>query len=187
MDDTIVAAVPLHHSYGMGCCLMAAISCGATLLVPEGGEPFVFRRRRMLDLLEQEDSPPFPGVPALFRFLAKAPGTAISRDSASASRGRRPAAIDVRRVQACLRRRRPAAHGCTETGLLTMNLTEDPDASASSVGRPIRDVRVAIVDDSGNEVEPGRIGEIVVSSPAMSNGYAGAPEANRLSFRDGSS
>ncbi len=187
VDDTIVAAVPLHHSYGMGCCLMAAISCGATLLLPEGGEPFVFRRRRMLDLLEQEDVTVLPGVPALFRFLAKAPGTAdLSRlrlcfsGAAPLPRStfdefKRAFGVDVRQL-----------YGCTETGLLTMNLTEDPDASASSVGRPIRDVRVAIVDDSGNEVEPGRIGEIVVSSPAMSNGYAGAPEANRLSFRDGS-
>jgi long-chain acyl-CoA synthetase len=184
--DKLIGTLPLHHSYGMGCCLLAAISCGATLLLPEGREPFVLRRQRTLELLEQEHVTVFPGVPAQFRFLAGAPrsadlsGLRLCFSGAAAlpqstfNEFKSAFGIPVRQL-----------YGCTETGTLTMNLDEDPEPSSASVGRPIQHVQVTVIDDSGSEVEPGRIGEIAVSSPAMTSGYEGAPEANRLSFRDG--
>jgi long-chain acyl-CoA synthetase len=78
-------------------------------------------------------------------------------------------------------------YGCTETGSATANLDADPRASAASVGTPFDGVTVEVTDDDGRPVEAGRIGEVVISSPAMTAGYAGVPEAvNREAFPGGS-
>ena len=76
-------------------------------------------------------------------------------------------------------------YGCTEAGAVTLNLDDDPRATATSVGRPLEGVEVAIIDVAGAELEAGRNGEVVIRSPAMSAGYAGADALNRQVFRDG--
>jgi long-chain acyl-CoA synthetase len=47
----------------------------------------------------------------------------------------------------------------------------DPDSGALSVGVPIFNTVVRVVDDSGNEVEPGQIGEFVTAGPEVVSGY----------------
>jgi long-chain acyl-CoA synthetase len=77
-------------------------------------------------------------------------------------------------------------YGLTETGAVSVNLDEDPEATAASVGLPLRGVDVAILDAAGAEVDEGRIGEIAIRARGMTRGYAGVPdEVNREAFRDG--
>jgi long-chain acyl-CoA synthetase len=58
-------------------------------------------------------------------------------------------------------------YGLTETGAVTINLDEDPWATAASVGRPMPGIDVDVLDVAGDPVEPGHIGDVAVSSPAM--------------------
>ncbi|GIW41100.1 MAG: AMP-dependent ligase [Candidatus Binatia bacterium] len=44
----------------------------------------------------------------------------------------------------------------------------------SSIGRPLPDVEVRIVDEEGKEVPPGTVGELWVRTPRVMKGYAGA-------------
>ena len=73
-EDRLFCAIPLFHTYGMGCCLIAAIRNSATLVFLDDQNPFVLARRRALELLEHERISVFPGVPFHFRHLADAPG-----------------------------------------------------------------------------------------------------------------
>jgi long-chain acyl-CoA synthetase len=52
----------------------------------------------------------------------------------------------------------------------------DPDSGALSVGVPIFDTLVRVVDDDGNDVPPGEIGEFVTSGPQVVSGYWNKPE-----------
>jgi long-chain acyl-CoA synthetase len=174
-DDRLFCAIPLFHAYGMGCCLIAAIRHGATLVLLDEPHPFVLRRERALELLARERVTVFPGVPLDFRHLADAAtgadlsslrlcfssGTALPRETFDAFATR--FGVPVRQL-----------YGCTEAGTLTANLDPDPVASLESVGTPVGDVDVLIVD-----------GEIAVSSPAMTDGYSDMEELNRRAFRDG--
>jgi long-chain acyl-CoA synthetase len=184
-DDAILGMVPLHHTYGLGCCLMAAVHSGATLVLPEDRHPFVLRRARTLELIEQSRVTVVPGVPVQFRVLAGARGSPRLPDvrlvlSAAAALPR--ATFDAFREAFGLPVRQ--LYGTTETGALTVNLDADPAATAGSVGRPLPGVRVTIRDGSGGEVEDGRIGDVVVSSVGMTRGYAES-EDDSLAFRDG--
>jgi long-chain acyl-CoA synthetase len=174
-DDRPFCAIPLFHTYGMGCCLVAAVRNGATLVFLDTAHPFLLARGRALELLERERVTVFPGVPFHFRNLAEAPVDAdlsALRLCLSAGTALEPAAFDafLRRFAIPVRQ----LYGCTEAGTLTVNLDPDPVATAASVGTPTGSVRVRIED-----------GEIVVSSPAMTRGYSDEEELNGRAFQDG--
>jgi long-chain acyl-CoA synthetase len=185
-EDKIFCTIPLFHTYGMGCCMVAATRTGATLVILEDPNPFLLRRQRALELLEAEGVTIYPGVPFNFRLMAEAPASAdLSSVRLAFSAGTalpRPFfddflekfGIPVRQL-----------YGCTEAGTLTANLDQDPVASFESVGRPVDGVQVLIEDEEGSLVPPGTVGEIAVKSPGLTSGYSDMEELNREAFRDG--
>ncbi|MCA1645005.1 MAG: AMP-binding protein [Chloroflexi bacterium] len=54
-----------------------------------------------------------------------------------------------------------------------------------SIGRPLPDVEVAILDDAGAPLPVGRMGEIAIRTERMMRGYYGQPEATRETIHDG--
>src|SRR5260221_6156484 len=186
-EDRILSAIPLFHTYGMGACLFGGAVSGATVVILEDPHPFLLQRHRALEQIEAEQLTVFPGVPFNFRLMAEAPagadlsslrlcfsaGTALPRASFEAF-GERFGVL-VRQL-----------YGSTETGIISANMSDDPVATFESVGAPLGEVRVAIVDDDGVPLPVGELGEVTVSSPAATNGYAEMDELNRQAFRDGS-
>lgn len=68
-------------------------------------------------------------------------------------------------------------YGMTEGGgSCTLFANEAPD-KLHTVGQPGPDTEIRIIDDAGNEVPHGVIGEIVGRSTVMMSGYYGRPEA----------
>lgn len=82
-------------------------------------------------------------------------------------------------------------YGQTETMVscvareMSCTATTDGGPAVNSVGFPMPGVRVRIVDDDANDVDPGQIGEILVQSTAMFRGYWGDPGATLDTLRDG--
>lgn len=62
----------------------------------------------------------------------------------------------------------------------------DPASGALSVGVPIYDTVVQIVDDNGNEVPVGEIGELVTTGPQVVVGYWNKPEETAKALPGGS-
>jgi long-chain acyl-CoA synthetase len=84
------------------------------------------------------------------------------------------------------------AYGMTETtspthlGPVDIDPPVDSDTGALAVGVPVPGAGVRIVDPTdGREVEPGGMGEIVVSGPMVVPGYWKHPEESAHAIRDG--
>jgi long-chain acyl-CoA synthetase len=183
-EDSIFCTIALFHTYGMGCCLLAAVRAGATLVVFDNPNPFVLQRGRALALLERERATVFPGVPFTFRVLAEASEEADLSSlrlcfSAAAALPRSTFKAFHERFDVPVRQ----LYGCTEAGCVTVNVDEDPHATAASVGTPLNGVELRIIDEAGEPVEEGRIGDVLIRSVAMTPGYAG--EQNGGAFADG--
>ena len=70
-------------------------------------------------------------------------------------------------------------YGMTEGGAsCALNATANP-TKLHTVGQPMPGHEIRLIDDDGNEVAPGEMGEVVGRSPAMMNGYHGRSEATR--------
>lgn len=175
-DDTIFCALPLFHAYGLGCCLLAALRSGATLLFAgEDRRPFALDRANVLGLLEDAGVTVFPAVPYHLRVLADAPGGAdLSRLRLCMSAGNALPRATWEAFTAAFGVMPRQVYGCTEAGAVTANFHGDARATAGSVGRPLHGVEVTVVDAGGRPVETGRHGEVTIRSTAMTRGYAGA-------------
>ncbi|MEH2193075.1 MAG: long-chain fatty acid--CoA ligase [Nostoc sp.] len=171
--DNILCIVPLYHAHGLGNCLLAAIHNGATLVILEPvlhqGKtieiPFIFRCSRILELIEKEKITILPAVPYIFNTLAETPDDTL---------------VDVSTLRLCFcagnflskeifdkflqRFGIPVRqlYGCTEAGSVAINLDEDIENTYDSVGYPLKNIDIKIIDDAGKELPTGSIGEIVM-------------------------
>ena len=184
--DTILCAIPLFHNYGLANCMLAAAGSGARLLILKDPNPFILRRRHVLELLENEGVTVFPGVPFQFRHLVETEARATLSElrlCISAGTGLQLELFEAFQQKFGLPIRQH--YGCSELGGISINLDEDPTSTAASVGHPLLGVRIKIVDEEGNELPAGQVGEIAVASRSVTRGYADLPDLNRIAFRDG--
>jgi acyl-CoA synthetase (AMP-forming)/AMP-acid ligase II len=77
-------------------------------------------------------------------------------------------------------------YGQTEaTARLSYLPPEFLDTKLSSIGRGMPGVRLRVVNDSGEDVRPGEVGEIVATGESVTRGYWRAPQESETSFRGG--
>lgn len=93
----------------------------------------------------------------------------------------------VRRIRAELFPQVVTAYGLTESsGTVTACSVDDDDETiATTCGRAIADVEVAIVGAAGERVPPGTDGEVMVRGYNVMKGYLGDPEETARTIRDG--
>lgn len=77
-------------------------------------------------------------------------------------------------------------YGSTEgVPMVYINAAQAESAPPGSVGRPSWGTLVRVVDESGQDVPAGGMGEIIVRGPQILLGYLNQPDANQQAFRDG--
>jgi long-chain acyl-CoA synthetase len=195
-SDNILAIVPLFHSYGFGECLLAATFTGATLVILEQFKqdgvpvemPFVFRCPRVLNLIEKEQITILPAVPYIYSILAAIPYQTPANFSTlrlciSAGNFLPKDTFDkfLNRFGLPLRQ----LYGCSEAGAVAINLESEADLQYDSIGLAMKNVEIKVMDDDGNELPPGFIGELVIKSETLTAGYHNLPEVNKEAFQKG--
>ncbi|MES2444917.1 MAG: class I adenylate-forming enzyme family protein [Pseudomonadota bacterium] len=68
-------------------------------------------------------------------------------------------------------------YGLTEGGGTCVLVAGQHPYKLHTVGRPVEGHDIRLIDDDGNEVAPGEMGEVVGRSPAMMTGYHGRADA----------
>lgn len=90
-----------------------------------------------------------------------------------------------RRVLSALTPRLRVYYGMNEVGLVCITSPRDLLASAQSVGSPAPEVVVEVVDDRGQPLPAGQIGEVRLRSPGAVNTYLDDVAASQRAFRQG--
>lgn len=154
--DTLLAAIPFSHSYGLSSLVVPALACGLPLIIPEPGGPLapidaaalgatVFPTvPAYLDALVRLAAP--PALPPALRLVISA-GAPLSQQTAR--RFRRVFALAVH-----------VFYGASECGGIAYDRRGDA-AERGTVGTPV----------DGVEVELDAAGRVVVRSQAVAGGY----------------
>jgi len=181
--DRFLGVAPFSHVNGLVRTMLTAILAGATLYPIRQ-----FARRAVLELIGRERLTFFGGVPRIFVALAQAPPRgAVDLSSLrivfSSSAPLRPA--DNRDFRGAYGHWIRQLYGSTETGTISYHDHPAVEDRLDSVGRPLALVALAVLDERGGALPPGREGQIAVSSPFAASAYEGNPAATRKRFRDG--
>jgi acyl-CoA synthetase (AMP-forming)/AMP-acid ligase II len=193
--DTVVSWLPLYHDMGLIGCGFTPLATGAplVLLPPDLKSP-----RAWLEAITQHRgrftvAPDF-GYRNCVRNVRDQDGLDLGslRMALSGAEPVRLSTIRAFEERFGLKNVLCPAYGLAEATLAVaiwppgQPLRLDPSDTFVSVGRPCPGVRVAIADGDGRPgAAPGHVGEILVQSPGVMQGYYRDPEATAHALRDG--
>ncbi|WP_380675852.1 AMP-binding protein [Salinigranum sp. GCM10025319] len=181
-DWTLVAGLPIPHSFAFGYVLGAALWSGASIAVEPSLKP-----DSLIRLVGRVDGDVITLVPKqLGDFLDGDADDVLSTLRVVCSGGQKVPPELVRRVAD-----RWNAGFCNVFGMgegpQVITRPDDPlDVQATTVGRPLGPgEELGIRDDDGAEVPRGELGELVVRGPGVFTGYLRNAAANAKSFDEG--
>ena len=179
-EDRGLCALPMFHCFGQNFILNALVTAGALLVLHERFVPAEF-----IAALSHHRITLLYGVPTmyiLFLALDKEMDIASVRLCFSAAA---TLPLDVeRRWHETYGHWIHQGYGLTECSPFA-SYNHDVAFRPGSVGTPIENVEMRIVDAEGREVAAGELGEILIKGPNVMKGYFGNPAATAEAIRDG--
>jgi long-chain acyl-CoA synthetase len=183
-DDAItLGALPLFHSFGQTCGLNATIGGGGTLtLIPR------FDPGKALEIIERDHVNIFQGVPTMYGAMLHHPESTsadVSTLKVSVSGGSAMPVELMRGFEEAFGCKVLEGYGLSESSPVASFNHADRERKPGSIGTPIKGVEMKVVDDDGNEVDQGEVGEILIRGHNVMKGYWDRPEATEETVRDG--
>jgi long-chain acyl-CoA synthetase len=187
--DVVLGVAPLFHITGLVGHVAVGLLAGCTLILTYRFEPGV-----VLDAVHEHRASFTVGSITVFIALLNAPGARRERLASltkvySGGAPVPPSAVD--RFEDKFGHYIHNAYGLTETNSpshvvpLGTRAPVDPVSGALSIGVPVHNTVVRIVDDEGEELPPGEIGELVISGPQVVPGYWNQPEETQRALPGG--
>jgi long-chain acyl-CoA synthetase len=180
--ETHLAILPLAHAYGILALDMAYLSGVRIVMHPR------FETNAVLSAIERHRVVAFGGVPAMFVALLYAPD-ADKYDTSSlqyCGSGSAPLPVEVlhgfeEKYHCPIRE----GYGLSEGSAALSGHGEDMERKPGSVGKPLANVEVQIVDENDNPLPTGEIGEVVARGPNVMIGYYNMPDETQAALRNG--
>ena len=184
-DDVSLVAMPLFHVAGCVWAFVGLYIGANNILLPEVDPPAI------LKAIETYKVTQVIFVPAVILFLLQTPGAAET-DVSSVKMvlyGASPIPLPVlQQAMEIFDCGFAQLYGLTETtGAVTYLPPEDHDGSEKmkSCGKPMRGVKIRVVDENGQDCAPGVVGEVIVAGVQVMKGYWNQPEETAKAVRDG--
>jgi len=180
-DDVVFSAAKLFFSYGLGNAIFCPMSVGATsVFYPERPTP-----QTVFETLRGYQPTMFYAVPTLYAAILADPDCTPQNGSS--------------RLRLCFSAGEPLpshvgeawkerfgldiVNGVGSTEMAHLYLTNLPHAvEYGTAGRPVKDYDLRLVDEDGDEVADGEIGELLVRGESAAAGYWNQREKSRRTF-----
>ncbi len=179
--DVVLGALPLFHSFGQTVSMNASLRVGATLtLLPK------FDPGEALEIMQRDEVTHFYGVPTMYGALLHHPGregydTSTLRICIT---GGASMPVEVLRgFEEEFGCELLEGYGLSETSPVACVNHPGRPRKPASIGTPIEEVEMKVVDENDEEVPQGEVGEIVVRGHNVMKGYWQRPEATEEAMR----
>jgi len=178
-EERMIIFLPLFHIFGNCTALLQIITHGACVLLQEYFDP-----GESMKFMAQEKCNHIPCVPTNIIMMLNHPDFPKYRDQLTLRRGVvGGASVPVQLVYDMIEKMGIAGissgYGQTECcGVTTGSIKGDSEeVRATTVGKPVADFEVKIVDiRTGETLPPGKVGELLVRGKAVMKGYYKMPE-----------
>ena len=174
-DDVLLGALPLFHAFGQTCGLNAAIAAGACLSLIAR-----FDAGTALEIIGRDRVNVFEGVPTMYSALLAHPhGRDYNVDCLRlcVSGGAALPVEVLREFEAAFGCVVLEGYGLSETSPVASFNHPDRERKPGSIGTPIEGVEMKLVDENGDEVAPGEVGEIAIRGHNIMKSYWQRPDA----------
>lgn len=183
-NDVMLACLPLFHAFGQTGSMNASIRRGACLVLVPRFEPAA-----VLTMFAELGATIFIAVPTMYNALLHHPPVTGGPEADGLRvcvSGGAPLPTEVlyafeKRFGCSV----AEGYGLSETSPVTCFNHLDRPRKAGSIGTPIRGVEVRLVDQAGNNVPHGDVGEIAIRGDNVMTGYWNRPEETAEAIPDG--
>jgi long-chain acyl-CoA synthetase len=184
-QETVLAALPIFHVYGLTMCLtMNMLAAGTLVLLP------TFELGLLFKAIDKWKPTVFPGVPPMYDQIVRSRRTARHdlrsvRTCVSGAMRLPPETVD--KFERVTGGRLVEGYGLTESSPVALANPLNASARPGTIGIPVpgTDARIADLDDPSRNAPPGGAGELCVRGPQVFGGYWGQPEETASMLRDG--
>lgn len=183
--ETVLAALPMFHVYGLTMCLTMPILTASTIvLLP------TFELGLLFSAIDKWRPTVFPGVPPMYDQIVRSRRTgrhdlSSIRTCVSGAMRLPPAIVaDFAKVTGG---RLVEGYGLTESSpvALANPLNENARPGTIGIALPSTDARIANPDDPARDVPIGTPGELCVRGPQVFRGYWRQPQESQAMLRNG--
>jgi fatty-acyl-CoA synthase/long-chain acyl-CoA synthetase len=184
-EDVQLVVAPIYHAAPFAFALME-IYRGGTLVIQRDFDPAA-----VLHTIQEERVSSAFFVPTMYHEMVNLPPAEAARYDLSSLRilitGGAP--LSARAKEQILAFFTSAGlfefYGGTETGMVTILQPKDQLSRPKSVGQPIFGTRIRLLDEQGQEVPLGEVGELYMKGPTTFDCYYKDPQATAEVLREG--
>ncbi|MCL1475207.1 class I adenylate-forming enzyme family protein [Argonema antarcticum] len=180
-NDKLLLYLPLFHCFGQNAILNSGLNAGATIILQRR-----FKPEQIVQAIAQEGATMFFGVPTVFAKLLEANLNELDWRSVRyyfSAAANLPIEI-VRRWEQKFGRPIYQGYGLTETSPCA-SYNHPWKYKTGSIGMPIDNVEMKVVDEDDLEVPIGEWGEIIIRGPNVMLGYWKKPEETAKAIKNG--
>lgn len=182
-QDRVITTLPMFHVFCLTVALNAPLLSGATLLIAPKFSP-----KEIFELAKEYEATVFAGVPTMYNFLFQYPeGNPEDFKSLRlciSGGASLPVAL-LANFEKKFNVRVSEGYGLSEASPVTCFNPLDRPRKAGSIGTSILHVENKIVNELGEDLPVGAVGELIVSGPNIMKGYYKMPEETAAAIRDG--
>ncbi|MBQ0758260.1 MAG: AMP-binding protein [Zhongshania sp.] len=186
-SDCMLTVMPLFHAMGLSLSLQALYN-GASVAVYPMPDPVI-----LAGLITQIRPTVLPLIPTAVQMLIDHPDNAEADLSSVRLVVYAGSSITVPVLKRAIQRlgcEFIQFYGATETcsGVTFLRPADhrlDDEARLKSCGAPLPLMEIRVANEQGEELPNGQVGEFLIRSPSLCEGYRGQPVATAAAFRDG--
>lgn len=181
-DDVFLAILPMPHVFSFSGCINTPIVTGSTIVVASEYSP-----KAILSYIDKYNITVLTASPVIYELISKY--KRIDKYDLSSLRicitgGELMTEERQQKISSVLKTNILQGYGLTETLPILCNPVNGQD-KPGTLGIPGRkDIFIKIVNEKGEEVETGEIGEILVKSPTSISGYYNLPGETEKLIKD---
>jgi long-chain acyl-CoA synthetase len=182
-QEMVLTATPLYHVYAMTSAMNLGIYQGSTLLLVRN-----FKIENVLELIKEYQPTLFPGVPKMYTAFVhyqnvEKYGLHCFKTCTS---GSAPLPIEIiKRFEKLTGVTIGEGFGLSEASPTTHRNPPLGKSKVGSIGIPLPGTDSKIVDESGIELPPHTVGELLIKGPQVMKGYWNREEETRQTLQNG--